>query len=100
MAVLGQMERWIAPGNETPLKQIANGNCTNSSSGNISGYAFNYTQGTLTKLAGSPFPSGTGYSLHDFRSGAVSFSCSGSPETYSEQERQSVRSCFNRVSLP
>ncbi len=41
-------------------KQIANGNCTNSSSGNISGYAFNYTQGTLTNLAGSPFPSGAG----------------------------------------
>jgi DNA-binding beta-propeller fold protein YncE len=41
-------------------KQIANGNCTNSSSGNISGYAFNYTQGTLTNLPGSPFPSGAG----------------------------------------
>ena len=41
-------------------KQIANGNCTNSSSGNISGYAFNYTQGTLTNLAGSPFASGAG----------------------------------------
>ena len=33
-------------------KQIANGNCTNTSSGNISGYAFNYTRGTLTNLAG------------------------------------------------
>jgi 6-phosphogluconolactonase (cycloisomerase 2 family) len=41
-------------------KQVANGNCTNSSSGNISGYAFNYTQGTLTNLAGSPFASGAG----------------------------------------
>src|ERR1700730_14403363 len=33
-------------------KQIANGNCKNTSSGNISGYAFNYTRGTLTNLAG------------------------------------------------
>jgi len=41
-------------------KQVANGNCTNSSSGNISGFAFNYTEGTLTKLPGSPFPSGAG----------------------------------------
>jgi hypothetical protein len=41
-------------------KQIANGNCTNTSSGNISGYAFNYTQGTLTNLPGSPFASGAG----------------------------------------
>ena len=41
-------------------KQIANGNCTNTSSGNISGYSFNYTQGTLTALAGSPFVSGKG----------------------------------------
>ncbi|HZU30884.1 MAG TPA: beta-propeller fold lactonase family protein, partial [Candidatus Angelobacter sp.] len=41
-------------------KQVANGTCTNSSSGNISGYSFNYTQGTLANLAGSPFPSGAG----------------------------------------
>ncbi len=41
-------------------KQIANGNCTNTSSGNISGYSFNYTQGTLTALPGSPFASGPG----------------------------------------
>ncbi|HET9364338.1 MAG TPA: beta-propeller fold lactonase family protein, partial [Candidatus Angelobacter sp.] len=41
-------------------KQIANGNCTNTSSGNITGFSFNYTQGTLTTLSGSPFPSGAG----------------------------------------
>ncbi|HZS27571.1 MAG TPA: beta-propeller fold lactonase family protein [Candidatus Angelobacter sp.] len=41
-------------------KQIANGNCTNTSSGNITGFSFNYTQGTLTALSGSPFPSGAG----------------------------------------
>jgi 6-phosphogluconolactonase (cycloisomerase 2 family) len=41
-------------------KQIANGNCTNTSSGNITGFSFNYTQGTLTALPGSPFKSGAG----------------------------------------
>lgn len=41
-------------------KQIANGNCTNTSSGNITGFSFNYTQGTLKALPGSPFPSGAG----------------------------------------
>ena len=41
-------------------KQLANGNCTNTSSSNISGYSFNYTQGTLTALPGSPFASGPG----------------------------------------
>lgn len=41
-------------------KQVANGNCTNTSSGNISGYSFNYTQGTLANLSGSPFASGAG----------------------------------------
>ena len=41
-------------------KQIANGNCTNTSSGNITGFSFNYTQGTLKALPRSPFPSGAG----------------------------------------
>ncbi len=41
-------------------RQVAEGNCTNTSSANISGYAFNYTQGTLTALPGSPFPSRPG----------------------------------------
>jgi 6-phosphogluconolactonase (cycloisomerase 2 family) len=41
-------------------KELANGNCTNTSSSNISGYSFNYTQGTLTALPGSPFASGPG----------------------------------------
>ena len=36
--------------------QIAEGNCTNNSSANISGYTFDYTKGTLTPLPGSPFP--------------------------------------------
>jgi Lactonase, 7-bladed beta-propeller len=41
-------------------KQVANGNCVNSSSNNISGYSFNYTQGTLATLPGSPFAAGPG----------------------------------------
>lgn len=41
-------------------KQVANGNCTNTSSNNITGFSFNYTQGTLTALPGSPFASGKG----------------------------------------
>jgi 6-phosphogluconolactonase (cycloisomerase 2 family) len=40
--------------------RLLNQNCTNTSSGNISGYSFNYTQGTLTALPGSPFASGAG----------------------------------------
>jgi hypothetical protein len=41
-------------------KELANGNCTNTSSSNISGYSFNYTQGTFAALPGSPFASGPG----------------------------------------
>lgn len=40
--------------------RLTNENCTNTSSSNISGYSFNYTQGTLTALPGSPFASGAG----------------------------------------
>jgi 6-phosphogluconolactonase (cycloisomerase 2 family) len=41
-------------------RQVAEGNCTDQSSANISGYSFNYTKGTLTALPGSPFPSRPG----------------------------------------
>ncbi len=51
---------YVTNGSFCFAKQIANGNCTNTSSGNISGYSFNYTQGTLTALPGSPFASGPG----------------------------------------
>jgi DNA-binding beta-propeller fold protein YncE len=40
--------------------RLLNQNCTNISSSDISGYSFNYTQGTLTGLPGSPFASGAG----------------------------------------
>jgi DNA-binding beta-propeller fold protein YncE len=42
----------------TPLG-AANG-CITSDSNNITGFSFNYIQGTLTALPGSPFASGTG----------------------------------------
>jgi 6-phosphogluconolactonase len=51
---------YVTNGSFCFAKQVANGNCTNTSSGNISGYSFNYTQGTLANLPGSPFASGPG----------------------------------------
>jgi hypothetical protein len=51
---------YVTNGSFCFAKQVANGNCVNGSSNNISGYSFNYTQGTLANLPGSPFASGPG----------------------------------------
>jgi DNA-binding beta-propeller fold protein YncE len=51
---------YVTNGSFCFAKQVANGNCTDTSSSNISGYSFNYTQGTLANLPGSPFASGPG----------------------------------------
>ena len=51
---------YVTNGSFCFAKAVANGTCINTSSGNISGYSFNYTQGTLANLPGSPFASGPG----------------------------------------
>jgi DNA-binding beta-propeller fold protein YncE len=51
---------YVTNGSFCTPQQIAVGSCIPSDSNNITGFSFNYIQGTLTTLPGSPFASGAG----------------------------------------